>query len=115
MGNVVTVSYDSAERVGTITRPDLTTEEFSADQEQGWTNSGTSGSPAAATLLAAAARTYTDPNGNVTTVRPDWYGLGTTGSDDRRAGQRRRRLMSTPTGWPRSTIDRAQSHHAVRV
>ena len=79
MSNVVTISYDSAGRVGTITRPDLTTEEFSADQEQGWTNSGTSGSPAAATLLAAAGSTFTDANSNVTTIRPDWLGLGTAG------------------------------------
>ena len=79
MGNTVTIAYDSAERVGTITRPDLSTEEFSAYQEQGWTNSGTSGSPAPATLLAASVATYTDPNGNQTALRPDWYGLGMTG------------------------------------
>jgi len=77
--NVVTVSYDSAERVGTMTRPDASTEEFSAFQEQGWTNSGTSGSPAPVALLAASAATYTDPNGNVTSLRPDWYGLGMPG------------------------------------
>ncbi len=79
MSNVVTISYDSAGRVGTITQPDLTTQEFSADQEQGWTNSGTSGSPAAATLLAAAGSAFTDANSNVTTIRPDWLGLGTAG------------------------------------
>ena len=79
MTNLVTISYDSAGRVGTITQPDLTTEEFSADQEQGWTNSGTSGSPAPATLLAAAGSTLTDANTNVTTIRPDWWGLGTAG------------------------------------
>jgi YD repeat-containing protein len=79
MAATVTIAYDSAERVGTITRPDLTTEKFSAYQEQGWTNSGTSGSPAPATLMAAAAAAYTDPNGNVTSLRPDWYGLGMTG------------------------------------
>ena len=79
MTNLVTISYDSAGRVGTITQPDLTTEEFSADQEQGWTNSGTSGSPAPATLLAAAGSTFTDANSNVTTIRPDWWGLGTAG------------------------------------
>ena len=78
-GNAVTVSYDSAERVGTITRPDSTTEEFSSYQEQGWTNSGTAASPAAATLLAESASNYTDPNTNLTQLRPDWYGLGTTG------------------------------------
>ncbi len=76
--NAVTISYDSAARVGTVTSPDLATEEFSSFQEQGWTNSGTSSSPAPATLQAAAVATYTDPNGNSTTVRPDWYGLGIT-------------------------------------
>ncbi len=53
---MVSIAYDSAERVGTITRPDASTEEFSPYQEQGWTNSGTSGSPAPATLLAAGGR-----------------------------------------------------------
>jgi RHS repeat-associated protein len=77
--NVTTVVFDSAERVGTITRPDSTTQEFSAYQEAGWTNSGTSGSPAAATLLAAAATDYTDPKGNLDKMRPDWYGLGQLG------------------------------------
>ena len=42
-----TVTYDSAERVGTITQPDSTTEEFSAAQTQGWTDSGTTGQPGA--------------------------------------------------------------------
>jgi len=77
--NLVTISYDSAERVGTITLPDATSEEFTNDQESGWTNSGTSGSPAAATLLAQATSTYTSPNGNTTTLRPDWWGMGVTG------------------------------------
>ncbi len=75
---ITTITYDSAERVGTITRPDSTTEEFSAGQEQGWTDSGTSGSPAPSTLLAQVGSTYTDPLDNVTTNRPDWYGLGQT-------------------------------------
>ena len=56
--------YDSAERVGTITLPDGASQLVSPYQEQGWTNSGTSGSPAPATLLAAPNTTYTDPNGN---------------------------------------------------
>ncbi len=60
-------------------QPDSATQEFSSYQEQGWTNSGTSGSPAAATLLAESASNYTDPNSNLTQLRPDWYGLGTTG------------------------------------
>ena len=77
--NVVTVVYDSSERVGTIALPDGATQLFSSYQEQGWTNSGTSGSPAAATLLAEAATTYTDPNGNTFQTRPDWMGLGQLG------------------------------------
>jgi RHS repeat-associated protein len=77
--NVVTVVYDSTERVSTISRPDGTNQTFVSDQEQGWTNSGTSGSPATATLLAASASTYTDPNGNTTAMRPDWLGLGVVG------------------------------------
>ena len=79
LSNVTTVVYDSAGRVGTIVSPDLATEEFSAFQEQGWTNSGTSGSPAPAMLFGAAVASYTNPNGNTTAIRPDWYGLGTTG------------------------------------
>jgi RHS repeat-associated protein len=78
--NTVTISYDSAGRVGTITRPDSTTEKFTNDQESGWTNSGTSGSPAAATLLAQAGGTYTSPNSNVSTIQPDWNGFGLPGN-----------------------------------
>ena len=48
---ITTITYDSAERVGTITPADSTTEEFSPAQVQGWTNSGTSGSPAPSVLL----------------------------------------------------------------
>ena len=74
--NVVTVAYDSAGRVGTITRPDASTQLFSAYQEQGWTNSGTSGSPASATLLAVSVATFTDANGNAHQMAADWNGLG---------------------------------------
>ncbi len=74
--NVTTVAYDSAGRVGTITLPEGASQLFSPYQEQGWTNSGTSGSPAPATLLAASNTTYTDPNGNTSEMSPDWYGLG---------------------------------------
>ncbi len=87
LGNVVSVTYDSAGRVGTITLPNAATEEFSAYQEQGWTNTGTSGSPAPAMLMAAAAASYTSPNGNTSTLRPDWYGLGITGVGVERAGR----------------------------
>ena len=58
---ITTITYDSAERVGTITQADSTTEEFSPAQEQGWTNSGTTGSPAPSVLLAEVGSTYTDP------------------------------------------------------
>ncbi len=75
---ITTITYDNSERVGTITRADSTTETYSAAQEQGWTNSGTSGSPAASTLLAEVGSTYTDPLGDVTTLRPDWCGMGLT-------------------------------------
>jgi YD repeat-containing protein len=77
--NVTTVVYDSTERVGTIARADGTNQLFSSDQEAGWTNSGTSTSPAPGTLLAAAATSYTDPRGNLEKMRPDWYGLGQLG------------------------------------
>ena len=66
--------------MATISRPDSTTEKFTNDQESGWTNSGTSASPAAATLLAQAGGTYTSPNSNVTTIQPDWLGLGMAGN-----------------------------------
>ncbi|MGP0063971.1 MAG: RHS repeat-associated core domain-containing protein [Isosphaeraceae bacterium] len=74
--NVTTIAYDSAGRVGTITEPDGGTQLISSDQEQGWTNSGTSGSPTPATLLAVAATHFTDPNGNAFEIQPDWMGLG---------------------------------------
>jgi RHS repeat-associated protein len=77
--NTVTIAYDSIERASTITRPDGTTQLFSAYQEQGWTNSGTSGSPAASTLLAEAVTNYTTPAGNTLQTRPDWMGLGRLG------------------------------------
>ena len=76
----VTISYDSADRVATISRPDSTTETFTNFQESGWTNSGTSLSPASPTLLAQASGTYTSPNSNTTTIQPDWLGLGMTGN-----------------------------------
>ncbi len=79
LSHVMTVSYDSAERVGTISLPDGSVETYTNDQESGWTNSGTSGSPAAPTLLAQAASTYTSPNGNTSTLQPDWAGLGQIG------------------------------------
>ena len=75
-GKVVSVVYDGANRAGTITRPDGTNETFKAYQERGYDTSGTSGSPAAATLLAEARASHTDPNGHTTDLRADWSGLG---------------------------------------
>lgn len=77
LGDVVSIVYDSAGLVGSIDLPSAASESFSPYQEQGWTSSGTSGSPAAAMMFAAAAASSTDPNGNTTTVFPDGYGLGT--------------------------------------
>ena len=77
---VVTVAYDSANRVGTISNPDATSETFVAAQERGFvpSGSGTSGSPAAATLLAESTSTMIDPLSNETDLYPDWQGLGLT-------------------------------------
>jgi RHS repeat-associated protein len=78
---ITDITYDAADRVGTITQPDGTTEEFSAAQTQGWTNSGTSGSPAPSVLLGEVGSTFKDPLGNVTTDEPDWRGMGLTVED----------------------------------
>ncbi len=61
-----------------MTQADSTNQTYSAAQEQGWTDSGTSGSPVAATLLAEVGSTFTDPLSDVTTLRPDWRGMGLT-------------------------------------
>ena len=69
---IATVAYDSG-RAGLDDHAAgrSSAEKFVADQEAGWTNSGTALSPAAATLLAQAASSYADPAvGNVTTVLP---------------------------------------------
>jgi RHS repeat-associated protein len=78
--HTVTVAYDSANRVGTISNPDATSETFTAAQEQGFvpSGSGTSLSPATATLLAQATSTFIDPLTNETDLYPDWQGLGLT-------------------------------------
>ena len=78
---ITTITYDSGERVGTITRADSTTEVFSPAQLQGWTNSGTSGSPASSVLLSEVGSIYTDPLGNTTTDSPDWRGMGLTNQE----------------------------------
>jgi YD repeat-containing protein len=52
-GNTLTVSYDSAGRAATLTRPDSSTQLITPYQEAGYSTSGTSsGSPATAILLA---------------------------------------------------------------
>ncbi len=73
-----TIVYDSAERVSTIARPDSTSENFLADQEQGWTNSGTASNPAPSMLLSEASTVYTNALSNTTYYRPDWRGMGLT-------------------------------------
>ena len=79
MANVVTISYDARDE---------------SEQSRVPTSRPKSSAPtrsrAAPTPAPPAARPprpcwprpprrYTDPNGNVTTIRPDWYGLGMTG------------------------------------
>ena len=78
--HIATINYDSAGRVSSVNRPDSTSESFTNDQEAGWTNSGTSLSPAPSTLLAVAASSYTSPNSNTTSVQPDWMGMGLPGN-----------------------------------
>jgi YD repeat-containing protein len=73
-----TIAYDSAYRVGTITGPDNSTQTFIPYQKRGYDTSGTSGSPAPATLLAEARAAHTDPRGNTWDLRPDWWGQGLT-------------------------------------
>ena len=109
-----TIAYDSAERVGTITRPDSTTETFLADQEQGFRPSSSSGSPGASVLLAEAATVYTNPLLNATYYRPDWRGMGLTNQIDRCAGQRLDR--GSRRQRPGDDHDRsAQPDHAASV
>jgi RHS repeat-associated protein len=75
-----TLVYDSGGRVSGVTQPDGTAESVTPFEREGWVapGLGTSGSPAAATLLAASAASFTDPNSHTSTLRPDWYGLGET-------------------------------------
>ncbi|GIW88249.1 MAG: hypothetical protein KatS3mg108_2573 [Isosphaeraceae bacterium] len=71
-----TVAYDAAGRADVVTRPDLSTQSFDPYQVRGYDTSGTSGSPAPATLLAEARATHVDPRGNSWDLRPDWRGMG---------------------------------------
>ena len=103
--NITSIAYDSAERVGTISLPEGATQLFSSYQEQGWTNSGTSGSPAAATLQAEAATTYTDPNGYSSQIRPDWMGLGQLSESTDPYGNVSANDISTTNGLPYVSID----------
>jgi RHS repeat-associated protein len=74
---LVTIAYDSSgARATTITRPDSTTEAIKPFDEQGFSTSGTSGSPARAELLAEAQAQDTDPNSHTTANVPDWRGQG---------------------------------------
>ena len=74
----VTVTLDAAGRASSVARPDGASESFAPYQKQGYDTSGTSGSPAVATLLAESKATYTDPNSGTTDHRVDWRGQGLT-------------------------------------
>jgi len=78
--HTVTVGYDAAGRAATLTNPDSTTEAFSNSQETGLVaaGSGTSASPAAPTLLSEVGASITDQLGHITSLQPDWQGLGLT-------------------------------------
>ncbi len=78
-GNAVTVSYDSAERVGTITRPDSTTQVSRRTRSRAGPTAGPRAARPPATLLAESASNYTDPNGNLPRSAPTGTGLGQTG------------------------------------
>jgi YD repeat-containing protein len=73
---MTTVAYDAAGRADVVTRPDLSTQSFDPYQVRGYDTSGTSGSPAPATLLAEARASSVDPRGNAWDLRPDWRGMG---------------------------------------
>src|SRR5947209_11602485 len=68
----------SSGRTSGDTRPDASTESFSALQEQGLVQngSGTQGSPATAVLAAQAQGSFTDPRTDVWNYRLDWLGFG---------------------------------------
>jgi RHS repeat-associated protein len=104
-GYLTSIAYDSAARVGTISLPEGATQLFSSYQEQGWTNSGTSGSPAAATLQAESVTNYTDPNGNSAQIRPDWTGLGQLSESTDPYGNVSANDDSTSNGLPYVSID----------
>ena len=97
---ITTIVYDSAERVGTITRPDSTNETFLAEQEQGWTNSGTSSNPAPRCCWPRPRR-FTPPLSNTTNYRSDWRGwvLRTRGLTPWATCPP---CIATLTGWPPS-------------
>ncbi len=101
-----TITYDNAERVGTITRADSTTETFIAAQEQGWTNSGTSGSPAASTLLAEVGIDLHRPAGRRDHASTRLARHGPDRPDRQRAGQR----LDLRPRFQRSGHDRHRPH-----
>ena len=89
LSNAVTVSYDSAERVGTITRPDLTTEEFSRLPGARLQHLGHLGEPGADGAIGHVGRELHRPESEhddraARLVRP-----GHDGHLDRRHGQLR--------------------------
>jgi RHS repeat-associated protein len=101
----VTVAYDAAGRVGTVTRPDASTQAVTPYQERGYDTSGTSGAPAPATLFAEARTTHTDPNGNATDLRFDWRGLGVANQATDAVGNVANAYVNS-SGLATTTIDR---------
>jgi YD repeat-containing protein len=72
-------SYNSAGQVSGVTQPDGSTESFTAQQSFGLaaSGSGTSSSPAPATLAASAVSSYVDGNGHTWVSYLDGLGFGT--------------------------------------
>ena len=87
--------------MATISRPDSTTEKFTNDQESGWTNSGTSASPAAATLLAQSRRHLHEPQRQHDDHPARLAGPGPARQHHRRRWATSSSMTATPTAWPR--------------
>jgi RHS repeat-associated protein len=100
-----TIAYDAANRVDSVTRPDLSTQSFDPYQVRGYDTSGTSTTPAPATLLAEARATHVDPNGNATDLRADWRGLGRANQATDPLGNVATAYVDT-NGLATTTIDR---------
>ncbi len=111
--HTVTDRYDSASRVATISRPDSTHETFTNFQESGWTNSGTSGSPAAPTLAGPGRRHVHQPQQQHDHDPARLAGPGHDRQPDRRPGRRRKCTTERPTAWRLGRRGPGQPGHFV--